>query len=310
LHSWYLRDLDNVNSFGKVFVLFQYFEIALQILLSALSAQVLTSPIKKTKKIWLSIWLLFLMIINVFFSGNRIYFALLIIYLGCFLLLKRHYKKIIKLAIVMPFVLLFFSLWTSLRADLGSPSETYKKYVENISNDDQASMSFIANITELSNVMLLIHITKDYGGKYDFLYGATYSRALTFIVPRSLYVNRPENFSKIIAEKYEPGADTSLSSTVIGEMYANFGIFSIVLLPTFTALVCFISRRYAKFLNSKPLTNIIFFMFFVWLSRSTFSENFIAFSLAYFLIIALKIEKKSNESLDDTNSPLKCDLSR
>ena len=48
--------------------------------------------------------------------------------------------------------------------------------------------------TEGASVMQLLHMVNDFGEKFNYLYGLSYTKAVTFIVPRSLYPSKPQNF--------------------------------------------------------------------------------------------------------------------
>ena len=139
--------------------------------------------------------------------------------------------------------------------------------------------------------MLLLNIIKDFGSKYDLLLGSTYGKAITFMIPRSIYPDKTDNFTITTARLYEPGANTSFSSTALGEMYANFGLLSVPLLPIYTLALLFISRLVCIHLNRHALLSATLFLLFAWMSRSVFADNFVAILFCFALIWSFRFEK-------------------
>src|SRR5437667_11082388 len=105
------------------------------------------------------------------------------------------------------------------------------------------STAVILETFDGSAVTLLFSVVRDFGISEDFLYGQSYYRALIFFVPRSLYPGKPPNITVVLANIYEPGEATSLSATVLGELYANFAILGLLLLPAITAVLLRVSSR-------------------------------------------------------------------
>ncbi len=152
-------------------------------------------------------------------------------------------------------------------------------------------MTTLMDTTEGSGVMLLLHTINDFGDKFSFFYGLTYSKAITFVVPRAFYPNKPENFPAQIAKLYEPGEVTSLGTTQLGELYANFGVFAVVLLPFFTIMILVLSTKLTQKIESHALLLAALFVLFIWVARTSFEDNFITFVFTALLIWGLGLQR-------------------
>ena len=141
------------------------------------------------------------------------------------------------------------------------------------------------------DTVFLFHIINDFGSKYRFLYGASYARALFFMVPRRLYPNKPTGFALQLAEIYEPGETTSFAATQLGELYANFGPASILLLPLLTAGILFFSEWLTQRISKHALTAAVVFLLLIWSARSTLEDNFITFLVATALIQLFRFDR-------------------
>ena len=181
-----------------------------------------TSPKKHVRKYGILIFALMIIVLNIIMTGNRIYIALLMLYIGTSLLLQRRFRLIFLFMMILPVFVLFFNAWSHVRGGMGDLSTAITNYESSRREESKKVMNILINVTEGSNVMMLLHIINDFGSRYDLLYGTTYTRAITFPIPRSIYPNRPQSFTGTLAELYEPEAHTSFNSTALGEMYANF----------------------------------------------------------------------------------------
>jgi len=152
-------------------------------------------------------------------------------------------------------------------------------------------MTTLMDTTEGQSVMQLLHIINDFGDKFDFFYGSTYSKAVLFVVPRALYPNKPENYPAQIAKLYEPGEVTSLTTTQLGELYANFGVFAVLLLPSFTIMILLLSAKLIRKIESYPLILAVLFLIMIWFARSSLEDNFITFVCTAGLIWGLRLQR-------------------
>jgi len=187
-----------------------------------------------------------------------------------------------------PAFALIFSAWSYLRAapaEIAERSEVYRD-----SDLGNRTVTVLMDSFDGSDTVLLFHIINDFGDKFSYLYGSTYLRAVSFVIPRSIYPEKAQDFTIQLAEKYEPGSTTSLAATQLGELFANFGPLSVLLLPLFTLMIMYASETHIKWLINRTLTSSVFFVLIIWAVRSTFEDNFITFLAALAIIRALRLE--------------------
>ena len=111
------------------------------------------------------------------------------------------------------------------------------------------------------------------------------------MVPRRFYPEKPERFTVQLAKIYEPGVTTSLAATQLGELYANFGPLSVVLLPLITTLILWLSESLTQEIEKRILVSTVVFLLLIWSARATFEDNFINLLFVLLLIWALRLEQ-------------------
>ncbi|HYL67638.1 MAG TPA: O-antigen polymerase [Candidatus Limnocylindria bacterium] len=274
---WYHRQDALIERFGLGYIVYMHATSSLQILLTGAAALYTGAGLKNRDTRWkFTSLIVFTLVVGMMLHGNRIFFAiyLLALLVSCWLYGRK--KILITLLMVSPLVVLIFSAWAWVRQDLSSIPESVGTNVIDADMDNRAVTSLM-DATEGANLLLLMHIIGDFGNKYDYLYGSTYSRLLTFFEPRILNPERTESFTIIAAKHYEPGELMSLNSTALGEASANFGILGVFVPPLFTWL----ALRYSQWLHAgyekHALVSAVSFVMFIWFARSTFAEN--AFTL-------------------------------
>jgi oligosaccharide repeat unit polymerase len=294
LSHWYARVDDLVQRFGTLFILFDHINEANQIAFTAAAALYMSINLRDRKAPWgfTSLILLFLLI-EIVMSGNRIFFALYLLafLVSCWIFNRK--KIIVGLLIASPLLAVIFSAWAAVRHDLTNIAESTDTYVNDETTSNRIATVFLG-ATEGSDVVLLLHMIKDFGGRFDYLYGKTYGRLLTFFLPKSIYPQRPPDFTTLSANLYESGETTSLASTALGEAYANFGIFGILVLPGVTYFACRYTDRLSRSGNTFGLASGAAFIMFVWFARGTFAESLILFLGALLLVWILRLESTPN----------------
>jgi hypothetical protein len=121
--------------------------------------------------------------------------------------------------------------------------------------------------------------------------GITYTKVFTFLVPRRLYPGKSENFPVLLADLYEPGELTSLGATQLGELYANFGPISILLLPFMTVLILWLSLRLGSAIEKHMLLSATISILLIWAALASFEDSFITFFFAALLIWGLRMDR-------------------
>jgi oligosaccharide repeat unit polymerase len=290
ISHWYLRQKESFTRFGDIFVLYAQMSLANQIVFTSAAALFTARQLQLRRK---SEWRFFMLIgfglaLQMAMSGNRIFIALygLSFLTACWIYQRK--RLIAAILLLLPLVLLFFSAWASFRHDLSSIAENLPGYVER--DIESRAMTTLMDTTEGSSVMQLMHMINDFGDKFNYFYGSTYSKAVTFLVPRALYPNKPENYPVQIAKLYEPGEVTSLGTTQLGELYANFGVFAVLLLPFITVLILLLSAKLARKSESNALLLAVLFLLLISLARTSFEDNFITFLFSMLLVWGLRLQ--------------------
>jgi oligosaccharide repeat unit polymerase len=294
---WYERGEDLVSRLGDSFVLLEHVSMANQVIFTSAAALYTWLGLSKRpiKKKILVVILLFL-VIEMVMTGNRIYLAT---YLMAFLVscvICRRNRLLAAVFAASPVVVLVFSAWAAIRHDLTQIPDSVNNYVE--ADFGNRTSSALFDITEGMDLLLLMHVIRDFGPKYDYLHGASYSRSVLSFIPRSIYPEKPETFTGALAELYLPNVLTSLNATAIGEMYANFGAATLLLFPFFTWWVIWISNWAVSRDGIHFLGSPILFSLMVWTARSTFEDSFVIFLLVLCLIYIFRLEGKTRSRQD------------
>jgi oligosaccharide repeat unit polymerase len=288
--NWYSRNADLGARWGSVFVLYTRLSLTNQMVFTGGAALYTSLGLKQRNTRWgFSALILLFFLIEIVISGNRIFFAL---YLLAFLTscwLYRRKRILAALLLASPALVLGFSLWGSIRANLSTIADSAGTQAFEVDLGDR-TVTHLMGVTEGSGVMLLMHMINDFGTRFNYLYGDTYARLFTFFLPPSLYPGRPPDFTTLAAQLYEPSKATSLGSTVLGEAYANFGVAGILLLPLLTWFAVFCSERIAKSGGKHNLMSAVSFVMFVAMVRFPFAENTLTWIAALVAIWALQLE--------------------
>jgi oligosaccharide repeat unit polymerase len=287
---WYLRAEDMVTTLGDRYVLYAWLMQANQTVFTAAAVLFTHSQARKGTVNWrFHFFLIVVLLFHVVFSGNRIFLALYVISLLVSCLLYGRSKVVVILLTAAPVLALTFSAWAYFRS---APTEIVANIPVYMNADlGNRTATVLMDAFDGSDTVLLFHIVNDFGEKYDLLYGSSYLRSLSFIVPRSIYPERARGFQLQLAEKYEPGETTSLAATQLGELYANFGPLSVLLLPLLTLMIMFGSEAGIGWIAEHAITSSVVFVLIIWTVRSTFEDNFITFLAALVIIRALRLER-------------------
>jgi hypothetical protein len=134
-------------------------------------------------------------------------------------------------------------------------------YQETMSDVERRAVVVVMDGVDGAGVALLFAVIRDFGNSQLFLYGQSYWRSLMFFVPRSIYPDKPPNFPVVLASIYAPGETTSLSATVLGELYANFSLVGVALLPLITFGLVRASYAMGKTNRGRVLSRAVGFVF-------------------------------------------------
>jgi len=300
LSHWYNRQGDLVARLGDSYVFYSWLSQANQIVFTAGAVLYTHCELKRRRIDWrFSMLILLLFLLQTVMTGNRIFFALYLLSFGISCWLLRRKKLIALLLTIAPALVLVFSAWAYFRANLADIGENIPGYFDN--DLGNPTVTSLMNALEGGDTMLLFHVINDYGSKYEFMYGASYARVLVFWIPRRFYQDKAAGFSSQLAAIYEPG--TSLAATQLGELYANFGLFSVLLLPVITMLILSLSEKLTSEPNNHALLPAVTFLLSIWFARSSFDDNFITFVFVMLLLWVLRLEQGLCSRIPTTLAP-------
>ena len=229
---------------------------------------------------------------DMFFSGNRVYLFCTAVLIGL-IFLKRYPKKtLIAFPFIFPatfFLGYFASIFRHMRGPLflnGLP--TFEVFVKALNSamilEPPMPKSFFIGISESVNVNVVYDLFNRYE---DFLYGATYLKPLFFYLPRSIWEGKPESITVLTADFL---GGSSLVTTIIGEMYMNFSIYGIVILPI---ILWFTEGFLTKSLRHYgSISNIVGFFFGILFFRMPYSDELLVFVFLVLILIFFNIFKK------------------
>lgn len=224
-------------------------------------------------------------ILDMFFTGNRIYVFCTAIVLGL-IFLKRFPKKMFFLSpIIIPIVTIlgyFASIFKHMRGPLfeqGIPTVPIfiAALLRAISLEPPRISMFFLEISESINMNVLYEIFNSYD---KFLYGSTYIKPLFFYLPRSLWSNKPESITILAANEF---GGASLVTTIIGEMYMNFYLFGVIILPVSLLLMDYFFTKLLK--NFGAISGVILFIFGILIFRMPFSDELLVFIFLWIILI-------------------------
>ncbi|HBG73897.1 MAG: hypothetical protein A2X25_03230 [Chloroflexi bacterium GWB2_49_20] len=289
---WYYRFSEYSEQLGRIFTLYLKIYSANQIILTAATGLLVLAALKKqwNKNYGLLALAFLTLLLHMVMSGNRIYIALVLIYSLMGIYYYFGFKTLFKSSLILAPLGLIFSIWAYIRSNIANLPVALNNYLIIINQASSRIMTTLMDITEGSDSMMLIKVIQEFGNTYGFLYGQTYLRAVTWVLPGSsgLHV---DSFSIVLAKIYQPGIPSSMSSTALGEMWANFGYFSIFLMPIFTFVLMSLGHYIQKHINKMVLLNSYLFVILIWMARSVFGDNFQILIVSILIIWGMRYEK-------------------
>jgi oligosaccharide repeat unit polymerase len=290
LSNWSGRVSDLLADMGDRYALYLWISQANQIVFTAAAVLYTHSEAQEGKIHWgISALLLLVFLLHSAFQGERIYLALYLLSALTSCWLYRRKKLVAGLLLAAPVLAAVFSAWAYFRNDLSKLSDNVSVY--NDADMQNRTMTWFMDACDGDDVMFLFHVIQDFGARHEYLYGTSYARAVYFVIPRRVFPEKPHGFNLQLAEIYEPGSATSFAATQLGELYANFGPASILLLPALTLAILLLSNHLRKGAQRNPLIFTELFLLLIWAARSTLEDQFITFVFALLLTRGLRLER-------------------
>jgi oligosaccharide repeat unit polymerase len=290
LSNWSGRVSDLLADLGDRYALYLWISQANQIVFTAAAVLYTHSQAREGKIHWrISALLVLVFLLHIAFQGERIYLALYLLSALTSCWLYRRKKLVAGLLLAAPVLAAVFSAWAYFRNDLSKLSDNVSVY--NDADMQNRTVTWFMDACDGDDVMFLFHVIQDFGTSHEYLYGMSYARAAYFVIPRSMFPEKPHGFNLQLAEIYEPGSPTSFAATQLGELYANFGPASILLLPALTLAVLLLSNHLRAGAQRSPLIFTQLFLLLIWSARSTLEDQFITFVFAFLLTRCLRLER-------------------
>ena len=276
------RDSAISESSRSLYLLINNLDMVLQIFILALILLIVATRISLKKSlIFFYLFAGFYEILYMMLSGNRIFIVVLAIGILVVFILKRKYRMLLVMGILLPSFVILLNNWIYVRADFSKIINigNYSEYA-----DKHEFIAKILNIFEGANMLLLLHVVKDYGDTFPFLNGASYIKIIT---PRFVQVRRIPTISVVLAKQYEPDVENlSLNSTFLGELHTNIGFYSIIFIPLFVLIL-----RFASIASLHPLIHNLLFVIVFFSVRTTLSYVVILLILSLILIKFSRLKK-------------------
>ncbi len=192
---------------------------------------------------------------------------------------------------------IFILLGITLFLSYGAIRNYYNSNSEMQNNQLSVNESILlegARLIRGEGLIGLTRIINGYPNSADYLLGKTYSDMMLLIIPRSIYVSKPDWYGVSDISRGLGGPDTTQDAvTVPGEAYANFGPIGMPLIIVFGALYGFFYRyknhpryRYAYAFVVIPSVFPVY-----WMSLTGFVNHMLALPLVI-VVLMLVIQRK------------------
>jgi len=279
--NWYSSRHNFMVKHGNIAVLLTYLSTAAKLLIIASLIYFWTKKKISTRTFFA--YILIFTVLDMVFTGNRIYVFSTFAIIGLIFMKKYPHKIFIGLPIVLPltyYVGYFFSIFRHIRGPLfqqGIPSFKvfYSAFERAVRLDPPNIVYFFLNISESVNVNVIYNIFNNFD---KTLYGVSYLKLFMFYIPRSIWESKPESITKIVANHF---GSASLVTTMIGEIHINFYYLGIILLPL---LLYFTEYILYKIKFNIGLFNYVHFIMGILIFRMPFSDEILIYLFLVFIL--------------------------
>ena len=288
LEHWYFKNEDKNGVFWLI--LDRLFD-GIYIVFCAVTAIIVADAIKQKRyRLWLLASAVFMLLMGVLVTGNRIHLLLVGLYVLPFILIYNR-KLVTPIIIAMPALIIMGSYWANIR----SYTDKFKGieiYTDRIISGQVDFMTPIVEILEGANILVLFEIVKKAGSEMNLVLGESYLKSITWIIPRSMWPEKPLSATQSVAAAIEPGQQGwSVSFTQFGEVYFNFGMAALGVIPIMTIFIVVSSNYLEKRFYRMPLKVVSACLLIFWMSRSIFSDNLILLLFTCLIIWGFRLDK-------------------
>lgn len=210
------------------------------------------------------------------FVGNRITIIMFFI-TGIFYLFKKYgFIKLLPSTILIVPIAYIMAIYQDVRGLLFTKSitEIITYSIPLLNGADVKSR--LLTIFEHIDTIVMLNLFSDVGKTITPLYGATFIRLLTWIIPRSLWLDKSLTVTSIVGSVYVPS--TSIVPLIFGEFHYNFSLIGVLFFP-----ILFFVYLIAKQIFSRQMPNRFYFDFIVGflLVRYPIADMFISIFFAF-----------------------------
>ena len=288
LEHWYFR---NEGTNGVFWLILDRLFDGIYIVFCAFTAIIFADAVKQKRyRLWLLASAVFMLLMGVLVSGNRIHLVLVGLYVLPSVLMYNS-RLVTPIIIAMPVVIVMGSYWANIR----SYTDKFKGieiYTDRIISGQVDFMTPIVEILEGVNILVLFEIVKKAGSEMNLVLGESYLKSITWIIPRSMWPEKPLSATQSVAAAIEPGEQGwSVSFTQFGEVYLNFGMAALGVIPIMTIFIVVSSNYLEKRFYRMPLKVVSACLLIFWMSRSIFSDNIILLLFTCLIIWGFRIDK-------------------
>lgn len=177
-------------------------------------------------------------------TGNRIYIALLGVTSFAYVLRTRNIKGILVLVALLPVLLWSALVYQGIRGALysgvGDLAARLSIVTDGLSASNVGKVVLVG--TESIDTSVTLQLFSEVGETINPIYGKTYLKSITWMVPRSVWDTKPLSITTLAGKIFGDG-QLSLITTIFGESFYNFyllgPLFMIVLLLAFEVISLF-----------------------------------------------------------------------
>ena len=288
LEHWYFR---NEDKNGVIWLILDRLFDGLYIVFCAVTAIIVADAIKQKRyRPWLLASSVFMLLMGVLVTANRIHLLLVGLYVLPFILIYNR-KLVTPIIIAMPALIIMGSYWANIRS-YTDKFEGIEIYTDRIISGQVDFMTPIVEILEGANILVLFEIVKTAGSEFNLALGESYLKSITWIIPRSIWPEKPLSATQSVAAVIEPGEQGwSVSFTQFGELYFNFGMAALGVIPIMTIFIVVSSNYLEKRFYRMPLKVVSACLLIFWMSRSIFSDNLILLLFTWLIIWGFRLDK-------------------
>jgi len=279
---WYEKAKYLNSNFGMFAVVIKYLYTSMRFV----TLIILINNFKISKKYLYLYLLLLLAVIDMFVTGNRIFLVIVVFSTIIQLIIFKKTKTLIVLSFISIPIGMFMIAWAQIRSLLGNMSlsesmETSYKVFEKINFAD-----IVFQLTEGADFLILLSIIRDFGDKFNYLVGESFLKLFVFPIPRSIYEDKPDSIGRTMGILYQPETDgLALNTTLLGEEFANFGLFGFLILG-----LLLISFHFLRKFSNKNISYYMlpfYFTFPFLMMRTNVSDVFIQTIVTFFILLIL-----------------------